>query len=87
MIGFVHNSDTDPRVLLDMTRSLLELFYARADTAAPKKLAGDRWLVVMNEGGPTHIDAYRYIDSQFRIPTNFKKIVMVFGDGRVETLK
>jgi hypothetical protein len=87
VIGFVHNSDTDPRVLMDMTRSLLELFCARAHRDPPKKFAGDRWLVAMNEGGASRIEAYRYIYSQLRIPTKFKKILIVFGDGPVETLK
>ena len=32
------------------------------------------------------IKAYRYIYSQLRMPTDFKKILMVFGDGRVGTL-
>jgi hypothetical protein len=86
VIGFVHNSDTDPRVLLNMTRALLELFRARADTDARKKFVGDRWLVAINEGASSHIDAYRHIYSQLRIRTGFKKILMVFGDGRVEAL-
>jgi len=87
VIGFVHNPETNPRVLFDMTRSLLKLICTRADTNAPKKFAGDRWLVVMNEGEPSHIDAYRYIYSELRIPTSFKKILVVFGDAHVETLK
>jgi hypothetical protein len=86
VISFVHNSDTDPQVLFNMTRALLELLRARAHTDARKKLAGDRWLVVMNERTSAHIDAYRDIYSQLRIPTDFTKILMVFGDGRVEAL-
>src|SRR5271169_5242930 len=45
MIGFVHNSDSDPLLLLNMTRELLELISAEAGRLAPR-LAGDRWLVV-----------------------------------------
>jgi len=86
VIGFVHNPDTDPQVLMNMTRALLELLRARADTDARKKFVGDRWLVVMNEGTSAHIDAYRYIYFQLRILTDFAKILMVFGDGRVEAL-
>jgi hypothetical protein len=86
VIGFVHNPDTDPRVLMNMTRALLELLRARVDTNARKKLAGDRWRVVMNGGASSQIDAYRYIYSQLRIPTDFKKVLMLFGDGRVEAL-
>jgi hypothetical protein len=85
MIGFVHNSDSDPVLLLNMTTELLELLGARAGRRAPK-LTGDRWLVVISGGGSSCLEAYRYIYSQLRIATNFKKILMVFGDGRVGTL-
>jgi len=86
VIGFVHNPDTDPRILMNMTRALLELFWGKVDTDVRKKFAGDRWLVVMNEGASSQMDAYRYIYSQLRIPTDFKKILMVFGDRHVEAL-
>jgi hypothetical protein len=85
MIGFVHNSDTDPLLLLDLTRELLELFSAEAGRRAPR-LAGDRWLVVIGAGGFACLEAYRYIYSQLHMATDFKKILMVFGDGRVGTL-
>jgi hypothetical protein len=82
VIGFVHNPETDPQVLFDATRSLLRVL---SDPMSSKG-SGDRWLVLLNPGGPSHLEAYRYIYSQLRIPTHFKKAVMVFADGRVETL-
>jgi hypothetical protein len=85
MIGFVHNSDSDPLLLLNMTRELLELVSAEAGRRAPS-LAGDRWLVVISAGGIECLEAYRYIHSHLRAPAGFKKILMVFGDGRVGTL-
>jgi hypothetical protein len=85
VIGFVHNSDSDPLLLLNMTRELLELISAEARRRAPR-LAGDRWLVVTSAGRISCLDAYRYIYSQLRIATDFKKILMVFGDGRVGML-
>ena len=85
MIGFVHNSDSDPLLLLNMTRELLELISAEAGRRAPR-LAGDRWLVVISDGGISSLEAYRYIYSQLRMATDFKKILMVFGDGRVGML-
>ena len=85
MIGFVHNSDSDPLLLLNMTRELLELISAEAGGRAPR-LAGDRWLVVISAGGISCLVAYRYIYSQLRIATDFKKILMVFGDGRIGML-
>jgi hypothetical protein len=85
MIGFVHNSDSDPLMLLNMTRELLELIVVEAGRRAPR-LEGDRWLVVISAGESSCLEAYCYIYSQLRIPTDFNKILMVFGDGRVWTL-
>jgi hypothetical protein len=85
MIGFVHNSDSDPLLLLNMTRELLELISVEAGRRATK-LAGDRWLVVISAEGISCLEAYRYIYSQLRMATGFKKILMVFGDGCVEAL-
>jgi len=85
MIGFVHNSDSDPLLLLNMTREVLELIGAEAGRRAPR-LAGDRWLVVISAGEISCCEAYRYIYSQLRMATGFKKILMVFGDGSVGIL-
>jgi len=85
IIGFVHNADSDPLPLLNMTRELLELISAEAGRRAPG-LAGDRWLVVIRAGGSACLEAYRHIYSQLRMATDFKKILMAFGDGRVGVL-
>ena len=85
MIGFVHNSDSDPILLLNMTQELLERISAKAGRRAPKP-EGDRWLVVMSAEGIAWLEACRYIYSQLRMATDFKKILMVFGDGRVGML-
>src|SRR6266705_653889 len=85
MIGFVHNSDSDPLLLLNMTRELLELIGAEAGRRA-QRLADDRWLVVISAAGLSCLEAYRYICSQLRLATEFKKTLMVFGDGHVGML-
>jgi hypothetical protein len=85
MIGFVHNSDSDPLLLLNMTRELLELISAEAGRLATRA-AGDRWFVLVCSRGISCLEAYRYIYSQLRIATGLKKILMVFSDGRVEVL-
>ena len=85
MIGFVHNSDSDPLLLLNMTSELLELISTDACKRAPN-FAGDRWLVVLTAAGSSCLEAYRYIYSQLPAATRFKKTLMVFGDGRVGTL-
>jgi hypothetical protein len=84
-IGFVHNADSDPLLLLNMTRELLELIGAEAGRRVTKR-AGERWLVVMSAGGSALLDAYRDIYSQLRMATGFTKVLMAFGDGRVGEL-
>jgi hypothetical protein len=78
MIGFVHNPESDPLLLLNMTGELLELISAEAG-----RRAADRWLVVISAAGFSHLEAYRYIYSQLGMATDFEKILMVFGDGRL----
>jgi hypothetical protein len=84
-VGFVHNADSDPLLLLNMTRDLLDLFGADAGRRAAKR-AGERWLVVTSAGGSALLDAYRDIYSQLRMATGFAKILIAFGDGRVGEL-
>jgi hypothetical protein len=85
MIGFVHNSDSDPLLLLNMTRELREQISAEAGRRTPRR-GGDRWLVVISAEGVSCLEAYRYIYSLLHMATDFKKILMVFGDGRVGML-
>ena len=85
MIGFVHNSDLDPLMLLDMTRELLELISTEASRRAPKR-AGDRWLVLISLRASSSLEAYRYIYSQLGMAPAFERAVMVFGDGSVGML-
>jgi hypothetical protein len=85
MIGFVHNADSDPLRLLNMTRELLELISAEVGRQSTRP-AGGRWLVVISPEGISCLEAYRYIYSQLRISTDFKKVLVVFGDGRVDEL-
>lgn len=86
VIGFVHNPDSDPDVLLSLTQSLLQHIGAAADRRAPETFTGDRWLVVANEDGLSHIETYRCVYDQLSIPTDFKRILMVLAGGRVEDL-
>jgi hypothetical protein len=86
VIGFVHNPDSDPDVLLDITHSLIERIGAKAGEGAPALFAGDRWLVLASEDRLSHIEPYRHVYSQLSIPTDFKKMLMVLAGGRIETL-
>jgi hypothetical protein len=86
VIGFVHNPDTDPDVLLDFAQSLLRQIGTAAESRAPAGSASERWLVVVIEGGFWPVETYRQIYGQLCVSTDFMKILMVFADGRVEIL-
>jgi hypothetical protein len=86
VIGFVHNPDSDPDVLFDITLSLIERIGAKARTGAPASSADDRWLVLAGDDRFSYIEPYRHVCSQLSIPTGFKKILVVLADGRIETL-
>ncbi|MBV9218908.1 MAG: hypothetical protein JO366_09945 [Methylobacteriaceae bacterium] len=86
VIGFVHNPDSDPEVLLHVTQSFLQLLGEATDHRPPKDFTGDRWLVVAHEDGLLHVQTYRHICSHLSIPTDFGRILMVLAGGRVETL-
>ncbi len=75
VIGFVHNPDSDPDVLLRLTQSLLQHIGAAADKRSPAQFTGDRWLVLANEDGPSYIETYRHVYSQLSISSDFKKIL------------
>ncbi len=85
MIGFVHNSDSDPLHFLNMTRELVDLMNTEATRRAPRP-AGDRWLVVISSHGISSLEAYRYIYSQLRMAAGYKKILIMFDDGGVGIL-
>src|SRR5438105_15638022 len=86
VIGFVHNPDSDPNGFLDRTQSLLERIHARGAKGAPLKPALDRWLVVADEDGQSHVGTYRYVLPQLSIATDFKKTLVVLAGGRIELL-
>ncbi len=85
LIGFVHNPDSDPLLFLNMTRELLESISPEAGRGATRH-GVDRWLVVISARGISCLEAYRYMYTQLRIATDFKKILIVFADGRVGML-
>lgn len=78
VVGFVHNPDPKSDVLLDLTQSLLERINALEKTRAP-----DLWLVIADDEGRPHIEAYRWLASHM---SGFKRILIVLKGGVVETL-
>jgi hypothetical protein len=85
LIGFVHHADSDPRLLLNMTREWLGLFGGKAGRRTPSR-AGERWLVVISADAISYVDIYRYIYSQLRMTTGFTKILIVFPGRCVDML-
>jgi hypothetical protein len=86
LIGFVHNPESNPRLVLEMAREWLELAGAEAARqVAPRDMAS--WLVVVTARGPSCLGAYRYIHSQLRLSTHYKRLLVVWGDGSVGTLE
>ncbi len=86
VIGFVHNPDSDTELLLHVTQSMLHHIGAAADRPLPKAPADDRWLVIVTQDGPAYGDTYRQVYSQVSTANDFKKVLMVFGGQKVETL-
>jgi len=85
MIGFVHNPETDPLLLLNMTRELLVLLGAASGKTAAKP-AGDQWLIAISAEPSSCLETCRYIYSQLDLATRYRQILIVFGDGRVGVL-
>jgi hypothetical protein len=86
VIGFVHNPDSDPDVLLGLTQSLLQHVGAAVDRRPPETFTGDRWLVITDEDGLAAVETYRQVFAPISASTGFKKVLMVLAGRRVETL-
>lgn len=85
LIGFVHNPDSDPLLLLNLTQDFVARISAKASRRATRS-AGERWLLVISAEGNSCLEAYRYIYSKLRTATSFKKVLMVFANGCIEVL-
>jgi hypothetical protein len=85
VVVLVHNPDSNPLVLFEMTRELVEVLQATARTLAAKR-AAEGCIIVTSARTIACLDAYRSIYSQVRTPRSFRKILMVFGDGRIGVL-
>jgi len=86
VIGFVHNPDTDPHVLFDLSAALLKHVSAAVDKRPLESFDGERWLVIADERDHAWIGTYRHVYSQLGVCSEFSKMLVVFADGQVETL-
>ena len=80
LIGFVHNPDSDPGILIDVARALLARLGSGERTADP------RWLIVASQNGPVPIEACRHVCSQLGIGNVFERTLAVVPGGGVATL-
>lgn len=85
VIGFVHNTESDPRLLFNMTQELLDLISSEAGRWTMTRV-GDRWLVAICARDSSYSEVYHYIYSQLTMESVYKKILIVFGDRRVAVL-
>ena len=84
LVGFVHNRDSDPTSLFDLTGSMVRRIGSGPGTR--KRFSGDRWLIITNEDEPSWTDTYRHVCSQLFAPTDFERILLVDADGLVSIL-
>jgi hypothetical protein len=80
LIGFVHNPDSEPTILVDVTRALL------GGAAARDRSARGSWLVVAGQDSPVPIATYRHVGAQLGLGTVFEKTVIVLPGERIATL-
>lgn len=81
LIGFAHNPETDAETLLDAAQALLQC------VGAAEKMhvtAQETWLVLVAEDDS--VEAWRIVCKQLSLTTDFVKILIVSGGGRVDVL-
>lgn len=83
LVGFVHNPDKDPAILIELTRALLA-------ASGPERRAGrgarKRWLVIENQAGLLPIESYRNVCGQLRLGVVFEQILVTLARGAAEEL-
>jgi hypothetical protein len=84
LVGFVHNPDADPRILVEVTRALLAGMGPQR--RAPARRCGARWLLIENQDDLLPIDTYRNVCQQLRLGTAFERLLVTLPDGRIERL-
>jgi hypothetical protein len=80
LVGFVHNPDSDPTILIEVARSLL------ARIGAGERTAGRRWLVVASQDGAAPVETCRRVWSQLGLRHLFDRTLVVLPGGRIATL-
>jgi hypothetical protein len=84
LVGFVHNPDRDPAILIELTRALLAA--SRPDRRAGRA-ARARWLVIENHAIRLPIESYRNVCGQLRLGVHFEQILVTLPGGGAEKLR
>jgi hypothetical protein len=84
LVGFVHNPNADPRILIEVARALLAAIGPQRRTAPSRSRA--RWLVIADQDDLLPVETYRNVCGQLRLLTSFRQIVVARAGGGVERL-
>jgi hypothetical protein len=81
VVGFVHSPGADPRLLIEMSQSLLQLAGRPSE-----RQADEHWFVLANSAAAPPSETWRLVFAQLSIGSNGAKGMIVFPDGRVEDI-
>ena len=84
-IGFVHNPDSDPTALFEVAQALIKSVHT-VSTRKPRRLSGDRWLVLADPKGLVHPEVYRHVYPELSLPLDFNKVLLMSAGQRIEAL-
>ncbi len=79
--AFVHNRDSDPSILFDLSETLLRSAASIGRTRT--KAADERWLVVVHEEAALWDKTYQHVCAQLFAQTVFQRILIVGPRGQV----
>jgi hypothetical protein len=82
--GFVHNADSDPTVLFDLTEALLGSVAARLERS--RSVLARRWLLVAVADGGRWLPTYGHVLGQLLLTKPFARVFLVGSDGTVLAL-
>lgn len=83
LVGFVHNRESDPAVLFELTQAVLRSVGSVG--RALERVSGDRWLVVAMEGEPMWSQTCRHVCSQVFAGAEFRRVLVVDSNGDITT--
>ena len=84
---FVHNPETDPRVLLETSRALLAGIGGALDRHARRGPPAGRWLVLVDPKGAVPVDTYRHAFAQLFPAYRRGRVLIAQAGRRVEPLE